>query len=302
MRLLSEKLGKKGVAGLGLAICGGAALLLFQNCGGFQSFNERSQARVSSSTTEPVMNGVLADPSVLTIEFTNTTREFSKRFTATATSAPDSIFEILNTKSGRKVSVQILLDPVTRAITRVQPIGQAYFCLDPNRPACDLVKIPAGYDYAGLSQMNCSSPIFYTGALTGSLNNITEAVVCTYPQTLLSVTNINNEAIGSFNSTTTAETQPIYVVTNPISGRKASLRITIDPDTRAIKAVQATGQPYFCYDPAAGPCAAMTVPTGYSFAGTVQPNCSSPIGYTGALVGKVGQQSTEVQCAALTAR
>jgi hypothetical protein len=274
-----------------LSLGGVSGILLFQNCGGFQTPSVDSGASNSASTAEPV--------STDSIDFSNITKEFTSRFNATDVTAPDSIFEVKNSQSGRKASVQIVLNATTKKIASVRAIGQPYFCLDPNKSSCDLVKIPAGYNSAGLSQQNCSSPVFFSGALNGSLNDLKTEVICTYPQSRVTITNVNGEAAGTFDATSVAGTDVVHVITNPVTGRKASLRILIKDETRAILSVNSTDQPYFCYEPSQSPCKGVVVPAGYSTSGTIQPNCSSPIAYSGAIAGRVREQSLEVQCPAL---
>ena len=103
----------------------------------------------------------------------------------------------------------------------------------------------------------------------------------------LTFLSINKESLGDITAVSTQNNQIYLNLKNPNSGRKAIVVVDLDPSTKKFKAVSSSGAPYMCYDPAQGPCATVTIPAGFTNAGTAAVNCGSPIFFTGALSGSV---------------
>ena len=128
-----------------------------------------------------------------------------------------------------------------------------------------------------------------SSSLTTSGSSVTNALGQT-----LQFQNDTGVAIGKV-STVTVNGNDVFVeLFNPLSGRKATVKIKLDPNSRQFMSVEATGPKFMCHQPSENICAQVTVPTGsgFDFEGTVQRNCASPIFFAGALTGVVGNQTT----------
>ena len=81
------------------------------------------------------------------------------------------VVSLYNAPSGRKASVKVYVDTAGNFMKVVADSAQPYMCHEPNADIC------AQYPNATSGQMesNCQSPIFYTGALIGSINGLTTA-------------------------------------------------------------------------------------------------------------------------------
>ena len=88
----------------------------------------------------------------------------------------DITVQLLNDASGRKATVKVVVDPKTGRFVSVKLVTPLpYMCHDPLVNAC--------LNFSNISSVvdtNCSSPIFFTGSLTGSVNHLTETADVTF--------------------------------------------------------------------------------------------------------------------------
>ena len=172
------------------------SLLIFQNCGslgssiGGKGSSSASSSGLSAAATEGSGNaGVFStSENVITIganhtlTFTNNMGSPIGMITPIASDNPDqntlvSTFVLYSAASGRRAVINIVIDSNSFTPIAIQPAsGQPYMCHDSTADIC------ANYPNAmsGAMESNCNSAIFYSGALNGSVNNLTDTAYKTY--------------------------------------------------------------------------------------------------------------------------
>ena len=172
-------------------------LIAFQNCGG-KEFSGTTSAGKSASSSDGSSNaaGVPTGTSVSqsnvgnvsssgntitntlgqTLSFVNNTGISIGNVSVTSNSG-NVTANLFNPLSGRLSTVTVVVDPNTGAFTGVRAAAASpYMCHDPNANACALYPNLQ----SGGMEPNCNSPINFTGALTGSVNNLTDTAYTTF--------------------------------------------------------------------------------------------------------------------------
>ena len=153
-------------------------VVAFQNCGKVRN-SAVPDSSSSSSSSAGSGSGSSADANVLSnatgqsLTFLSINKEQLGSISAITNANNQLTFPIKNPVTGRKAIVVVDLDPVTKKFKAVSSASAPYMCYDIAQNPCAQVTIPAGFANAGNAAVNCGSPIFFTGALNGSVNNIT---------------------------------------------------------------------------------------------------------------------------------
>ena len=150
-------------------------VVAFQNCGKVR--NTAAPDALSSSSTATANGNVLSNGAE-SIGFFSINGEPLGNIDKTKITQQNTQFfvPIQNLVTGRKATVVINWDPVAKKFLGVTSTAAPYMCFDSAKGPCDTVVIPAGFTNAGGTAVNCGSPIFFSGALKGSVNNITTEI------------------------------------------------------------------------------------------------------------------------------
>ena len=151
-------------------------VVAFQNCGKVRNSGVATGSADSASSSSGASvdqdNNLVKNGLGQSLAFTSDTGE-RLVITAQDTSQANQItMKIFNPYSGRKTVVVVKLDPINGQFASVQKVGKPYMCLNPAADYCAQFVVPAGFSGAGAPAVNCSSPIIFAGALTGSVDNL----------------------------------------------------------------------------------------------------------------------------------
>lgn len=111
----------------------------------------------------------------------------------------------------------------------------------------------------------------------------------------LRFTNLENVEVGSITEVTVVGRELRAQLRNTVSGRTASVRISLDTQGNFSGLVSAISQPYFCLDQARTACEMVATPNSAGGTSLVS-NCSSPIRFDGSFRGGVNGLSANLSC------
>lgn len=164
--------------------CVTALLFLgFQNC---SSKNFDAQADLSSSQSANGEGSVAVVPGASSelqnaqgqkLRFTNIRNQPVGTLSIESRSANDILVNMYNPLTGRGSKVRVKVNPTTGAFTGVERAdAHAYLCRDQAQSVC------ASID----SAPNCSSPVYFHGSISGSVENLREPAESQYCGTVFS--------------------------------------------------------------------------------------------------------------------